>query len=337
MFWIVIFSMVLSFFTVWSLTAPMKKFLERVGILGIDQQKPEKPRIATSGGVLVISGVLLSGFLFIGVNTFFLNKTTNLSYLLAAYNSILIITMVGFLDDINMRASPIKNKGLNSHRIGLKQWQKPLLTLPAAIPLMAVRAGDTTMSLPFLGDVEFGIFYPLILIPLAVVFVSNATNMLAGMNGLEAGLGFTSILTLGVYAFSIGSTEAAIIALTASFGLLAFLKYNWYPAKFLPGDSLTYLIGACFVSVVIIGNMERFGIIIFMPWIIEFFLKLRSKFKARSLGNLQKDGTLSAPYKNIYSLTHLVMKGGRLKEYQITSLLLIIEIAICIAALAFSL
>ncbi|HDD45981.1 MAG TPA: hypothetical protein ENG42_00755 [Candidatus Aenigmarchaeota archaeon] len=331
----ILLSVALSFFTVLILGNKVKIFMERIGILGIDQQKPNKPRIATSAGLLVISGILLAGFSFIGLNTFLGANNLNLLSLLAAYNTILIITLAGFLDDINTRAVPKNDKGLKEYRVGLKQWQKVLLTAPAAIPLMAIRAGHTIMALPFIGSIDFGILYPLVLVPIAVVCVSNATNMLAGMNGLEAGLGFIANLTLGVYALTINQKEAALIALTTAFSLLAFLRWNWYPAKFLPGDSLTYLIGASFVSAVIIGNMEKFGMIIFLPWIIEALLKLRSGFKARSLGDLQKDGWLKAPYKKIYSLTHVVMMLGKFKEWKITVIILSIEAIISISTLLF--
>jgi UDP-N-acetylglucosamine--dolichyl-phosphate N-acetylglucosaminephosphotransferase len=197
---------------------------------------------------------------------------------------------------------------------------------------MAVMAGTAVMDVPFIGHFDFGIVYPLLLIPLAVVVVSNTTNMLAGMNGLETGLGIVSMFSLGLYTLMMGRTEASVIAFTLCFSLLAFLKWNWFPAKFLPGDSLTYLTGASFAAIVIIGNIEKFGIVVFTPWIIEFFLKLRSGFRARSLGNLQKDGTLSAPYKKTYSLTHAVMKIRPMKEWQISAVLISFEAVICTLA-----
>lgn len=331
----IILAILISFFTVFFLTPNMKKFLERARIVGVDQQKIKKPKLATSAGVLVTAGVLLGGFFFIGVNTFLIHSPINLTYLLAAYCSIIIITFIGFLDDLNISKTPKKDKGIEDFRIGLKQWQKPLLTLPAAIPLMSVMAGASVMDLPFLGAIDFGIIYPLLLIPIAVVVVSNVTNMLAGLNGLEAGLGSVSMFFLGLYTLMLGQMEASIIAFTLCFSLLAFLKWNWFPASFLPGDSLTYLIGASFVSIVIIGNIEKFGIIIFAPWIIEAFLKLRSKFTARSLGNLQTDGTLKPPYKNIYSLNHLVMKIRPMRERSIASIIIGFEILVCIAAFIF--
>ena len=188
------------------------------------------------------------------------------------------------------------------------------------------------MIIPFLGQINFGIIYPLVLVPIAVVCVANATNMLAGMNGLEAGLGFVATLSVGVFALLRGQIEGAIIALILSVSLLAFLKWNWWPAKILPGDSLTYLTGAGFVTAVVLANVETFGIVVFIPWIVEAFLKLRGRFRVSSLGILQKGGTLKSQYGKIYSLTHVVMKSGKFKEKQVTSILIGAEIIICAIA-----
>ena len=43
----------------------------------------------------------------------------------------------------------------------------------ASVPLVVINAGVHSMSLPFIGTVNFGIFYPLVLIPVAVVGVST--------------------------------------------------------------------------------------------------------------------------------------------------------------------
>ena len=330
--WTIIFSVLISFFTVFSIAPSMKKFLGRIDIVGTDQQKKGKPKMATSAGMLVLAGALTGTFFYIGVNTFLIRSPIGLVYILAALCSISIITFIGFLDDINIARKPRVSKGVNDFRIGLRQWQKPLLTLPAAIPLMAVMAGTSTMEIPILGSMDFGIFYPLLLVPFAVVTVSNATNMLAGMNGTESGMGFVALLSLGIYTFMLGRTEASIISFAMALSLLAFLRWNWFPAKFLPGDSLTYLTGATIVSVVIIGNVEKFGMFIFLPWIIEAFLKLRSRFSARSLGNLQPDGKLKSPYKRVYSLTHVIMKFGPMEEWKISAILICFEIVVCISA-----
>ncbi|MBI4020145.1 MAG: hypothetical protein HY367_02335 [Candidatus Aenigmarchaeota archaeon] len=328
-------SIVVSFAATLVLIRPAMRSLRKTGILGVDQQKPDKPRIPSSGGVAVIAGILAGVFFFIGLDTFIFQTEANLEILLAAAFSILITTLVGFFDDLVIDSASRKDKGMDEYRLGLRQWQKPLLIIPAAIPLMAVSAGTSTVWLPFIGEINFGILYPLLLVPIGVLCVTNATNMLAGMNGLEAGLGLVTTASLGLYSLYLGRVEAAAISLTAAAALLVFLFWNWHPARILPGDSLTYLIGGAIISAVVIGNIEKFGIIVFALWIAEALLKLRSGFKARSLGDLQPDGKLKAPYKRVYSLTHVVMKAHAFTERQASLILILTQAIICLFAFWF--
>ena len=198
----------------------------------------------------------------------------NLALLLASLSSILIVTFVGFFDDVLVRKDKVE-----SH--GLRQWQRPLLTLLAAFPLMVASVtNNTDLFIPFLGNVDFGIIYPLVLLPIGVVGASNMVNLFAGFNGLEAGMGVIYIGMLGLYAFIHNNFIAALIALMTLFALLGFIFYNWYPAKILVGDSLTYLLGGVVAVIAIVGNMELVTVIASIPFFVEFVLKLRSKFLA---------------------------------------------------------
>ena len=320
----------LAFFITFAITPVMMRYLSSVGVVGIDMNKRGKPILPSSGGVCVAIG-LISGLLaYTGISVFFYGTSEFLVYILAAISSILIVTFAGILDDMNVSLRKVKTKdGEEDIRVGIPQWVKPLMTLPAAIPLMAVNAGVSVMNIPFFGDVNFGLMYPLLLIPIGFVGASNMVNMLGGFNGIEAGMGLLYMSSLGIYAFLHGS-PAYIIFLPAAAALLAFLFYNRYPARILPGDSLTYLLGSVAVAGIIIGNMEKIGIIMLMPFIIEFFLKVRSKFSATSLGKLREDGTLGAPYgKSIYSLTHVVMNLRRLNERQIFWVFIILQAVFC--------
>src|SRR3989344_3565010 len=149
----------------------------------------------------------------------------------------------------------------------------PLLTAAAAIPLMVVNAGNSIMWFPFIGEVNFGLIYPLILIPLIFIGSSNMVNILAGFNGLEAGLGLIYIGNLGLYAYLNNRPLAALIAAVTFESLLAFYYYNKYPAKIFPGDSLTYFLGASLATIAIVGNIEKAALIISIPFFIEFFLQ----------------------------------------------------------------
>ncbi len=319
------------------------RFFNRIGIVGTDQQKRGKPIIPQAGGIPVFFGFMLGVLVFVGLNSFTNGSDLNLVTIFAALLSTSVIAMTGFFDDLNIRTQKVSiSSDAVDFRVGLKQWQKPLLTLLASIPLIAVQAGVSSVVLPLIGTVNLGIIYPLLLVPLAVVCVSNATNMLAGVNGIESGMSAVMLTTLGIFLYHRGAYEGAIIAFCAAAALIAFLKFNWVPAQMFPGDSLTYFAGAAIVSAVVIGNVEKLGILLFTPWIIEAILKLRGRFKVRSFGNLQADGTIRAPYPKIYSLTHVAMrlpywlgmKRG-FTEKQVAITLIGLEVVIAVLTLTF--
>jgi len=324
---LLIVSMAVAFFTTFLIAPYFMQFLRAGGVVGLDLHKRDRPKLPTSGGTCVALGLLAGMLSYIGLTTFLEGTAAYTTDMLAVISSVLIIMFVGFLDDLNVKAHAVMTKEGLDIRVGFPQWAKPLLTLPAAVPLMVVNAGETMMSLPFVGTVDFGLWYPLLLIPLGVVGASNAVNLLAGFNGSEGGMGMVYLLGLGAFALAKGNFAAAIF-LTAFAAVAGFIKYNWYPAKFLPGDSLTYLLGAVVASGVIVGNMEKVGAIVLAPFMVELLLKLRSKLKASSLGRLRQDGRLDPPYgKNVYSLTHLLMNIRPMTEKQVTLALIAIEIA----------
>ncbi len=321
-----IFSSLVAFFITLFVTPHFINYFKSLGFVGIDVHKKEKPKVAEMGGVPVIFGFLAGIFLFIWLQVFFYGKTKNLVEMFASISTILIIFIIGFLDDISSVARKGKKK-----KSGLKQWQKPLLTLPASIPLIAIMAGNSVLHIPFIGPVDTGILYPLLIVPIAVVGASNAINMLAGLNGLEAGMSSVLLFFLGIYSFLHGSFYPAVLALCFAFSLFAFLIYNKYPAKIFPGDSLCYSAGACVAAVTITANIEKYALLCFLPWFFELILKMRTRFKGESFGKLTEDGRLIAPEK-CTSLTHVVMKLGKFGEKGVVAFLIIIEIILCVLA-----
>ena len=138
-------------------------------------------------------------------------------------------------------------------------------------------------------------------------------------------------LAIGIYAYRQGELNAAMVALCFGFSLLAFLRYNWYPAKVFPGD-LNYTIGAVYASVTIIGNMEKFAILCFIPYMIEAVLKAVSGFEAESYGVLSENGVVKPRSDKIRGLTHLIMSLGDFTEPQVTSILIIFEVLVCLVS-----
>lgn len=320
-----------AFFSTFFVTPYIIRYFKFVGIVTTDVHKKGKPLVPHSAGVPLVIGIMSGLFLYIFLKVFLLKDVSNLINIFATASSILIIMFVGFIDDINTKQMRIK--GYIEGKKGLKAWQKPLLTIPAAIPLMVIMAGDTTMSLPFIGTVNFGILYPLLIVPIGVVGASNMVNMLGGFNGLEAGMGLVYTTALGIFAYLHGEIVAAIIFLVTSAAVLAILKYNFYPAKILPGDSLTYTLGAVVACGAIIGNMEKVTLITMTPFLIQGVLKFYSKFSlgyfASDLGILKRNGTTKSKYHRIYSWTHVAMMLN-LREPQIVVFMMIVQ---CIFAI----
>jgi UDP-N-acetylglucosamine--dolichyl-phosphate N-acetylglucosaminephosphotransferase len=322
---LMVLSSLLSFVAAAMILPWLIRYLRRIDMVVQDQHKEGKPLIPLSGGVGVLGGVVAGFMVFIFFQTFlprisknaFLNERT-LILLLAAIITIFAITFVGFIDDLLIRKSKVESAGL-------RQWQKPLLTLGAAVPLMVAKAGQSSLIVPLFGRVDFGVLYPLVLIPMGVVGAANMVNLFAGLNGLEAGLGIIYLSSLGAYAYVHGRYLAALIAFITCGALIAFWLYNKVPAKILPGDSLTYLLGATLATIAIVGDLEKATLIISIPFMIEFFLKLRGKFKKTTVG-YEKAGRIYSHYDRIYSLPHIFMRRGRYTEKQAVYLLLGIEL-----------
>ena len=291
----------------------------RAGLIGKDMNKPNKPPVAEMGGVAVLGGVLAGLFYYISLNTFILNQASFNLELFATLSTIIVIAFIGLIDDFL------------GWKIGLKQWQKPLLTIPAALPIMVINAGHSSMSLPFIGDVNFGILYPLLIVPIGIVGASNGFNMLAGYNGLEVGMGTVVVATMTLVVYLTGNSWVAIIGLVTLASLIAFLIFNWYPSKIFPGNAFTYMIGAIIACMAILGNVEKLAVILFIPYMIDFFLPLRSKMKAEAFAKVNEDGSLEKPYDKIYDITHLMialLKKIKRKVYErdVTISLIVMEI-----------
>jgi UDP-N-acetylglucosamine--dolichyl-phosphate N-acetylglucosaminephosphotransferase len=325
----------IAFVATFILTAFMKNYLFDSGMIATDMNKKGKPKLPTSGGIAVVFGFLIGIMSYVFAATYVLKAHLDLIEIFGATTSILLGGLIGFLDDIHIKAKKELATGIRDTRIGLKQWQKLILTFLIPIPFMVVQIENSTVWIPFVGIVNVGILYPLIILPLAIIFMANAVNMLAGLNGLEAGLGCVASLGIGIFSIFYGRAEGTLIAFILFASLLAFLFFNKYPAKILPGDSLTYMEGVALASAVILANVEKFGVVVFIPWLIEFILKARSKMKASSLGKIRKDGTLAPPYgKKIYSLTHFAMNIKKVKEWEAALYIILLEVAFVLLGFA---
>ncbi len=310
-----------SFTVTYLLTPQWIRAAHKVKLTGRDMNKPGKPDAAEIGGLPVSAGFFSGVLLYIALRTFYLKVDSTLVPILAVISTSLIIVVVGMLDDIL------------GWKIGLRKWQKPLLTSVAALPMMVVNAGESSMVLPILGSVDLGVLYPLLVIPMGITGAANGFNMLAGYNGLEAGMGIIILSVLGYVSWVGGSGWVTMLALSMVFALLAFLRYNWYPAKIFPGDTLTYSVGALIACIAILANAERIALGLFTLYFLELAIKFRTRFMGESYGDPDERGILRPP-ERIESLTHLILRLGSFGERDVVAVILSLQVLLSIVVLS---
>lgn len=287
----------LAFLTAYWLAPIAIRKLKGAGMVGRDRHKPGRPEVAEMGGVIVFTGFMAGTF-----------AMMMLGQLSDRQDALLLATLLlgagaaltGVLDDF----------------IELRQRFKAGLPFLFAIPL-ALFVEDTALWLPLIGEVELGLFYALLLVPLAVACASQSFNMLEGFNGLGAGLGFIMAIGISVCAWLGGDLTGLVISIPLAGALGAFLFYNFYPAKVFPGDTMTLFVGAMLASAAILSKVEFAAGILFLPYVTEFFVKASNHFPSRGWGgDLGPDGRLRAPPgKRPVGLAQWMLRGfGPLRE-----------------------
>ncbi|AAK40422.1 UDP-N-acetylglucosamine--dolichyl-phosphate N-acetylglucosaminephosphotransferase [Saccharolobus solfataricus] len=296
----ILLPILISFFISYITTVWVIRQAKKSRFVGKDINKPDKPEIPLLGGIGIIAGFIAGSF------SLLLTDVRSERVIPAVILSSLLIAFLGLLDDI----------------FNVRQSVRAFLPIFASVPLIVYSVGHSIISIPFLGPINFGIFYYIIIIPFALTITSNAFNMLEGLNGLGVGMGIIMLSALAYIGLThTGPTyQAGLIALSAIFSLSAFLIFNKYPAKIFPGNVGTYFIGALIGAIGIAGFMYTALAILYIPYVVEFILKLRTNFKGVSFGKVDSSGRLYWDEKP-HSLTHIVMKMGRFKEYQVVIIL----------------
>lgn len=300
---------------------------KQIGLLWDDMNKIDKPRVSGSGGIVVLMAFILGVLSYVALKTFVLNINVTGIYIFALLSTIIIASMVGFVDDL-----------FGWVRGGLSARLRLILIFMAAIPLMVINAGFSKIEIPFIGIVNVGILYALIFIPIGIIGVTTTYNFLAGFNGLEAGQGIIIISFLSFVSYLLGKSWLALIGLCMVASLIVFFAYNKFPARVFPGDVMTYAIGSLIACMAILGNFERIAVFVFLPYILEVGLKLRGRLRKYSFGRPQTDGSIEEPFNKIYGLEHLAIRilkrlKGKVYERDVTYLILSFQIIICLLSL----
>ena len=142
-------------------------------------------------------------------------------------SGVLLIVVTGAVDDVR----------------GLPPLAKLGLQIVAAGVALAGGYGLRGVTNPFGGGfVEFGVVGAFLTLAW-IVTITNAFNLIDGLDGLAAGVALIASTTLFVVSLAQDRTDAACLWATIAGALAGFLRYNFNPASIFLGDSGSLLLG----------------------------------------------------------------------------------------------
>ncbi|WP_181347244.1 MraY family glycosyltransferase [Thalassobacillus sp. CUG 92003] len=158
-----------------------------------------------------------------------------------------IIIITGVLDDLRELSAKVKLGG----------------QLVAAVIVVIGGVQVEFINLPFGGEIQFGYFSIPITI-LWIVGITNAINLIDGLDGLAAGVSAIALLTISGMAITMGNVFVVFAGLMMLGSTLGFLIYNFYPAKIFMGDTGALFLGFMISVLSLLGfkNVTLFSFII---------------------------------------------------------------------------
>lgn len=259
----------------------------------------------------------------------------------AALATICFMLFLGFADDV----------------LDIPWRVKLVLPAVASLPLLTAYSGGTGIVIPkplrivssLPSYIELGSLYKVYMVAL-VIFCTNSINILAGINGLEAGQTFIIACAVLFHnlielsgaraedeAFRDGHLFSVFLMLPLAATTSGLLRYNWYPSQVFVGDTFTYFAGMSLAVAGILGHFSETLLIFFIPQIINFIYSVPQLFKIVPCPRhrLPKydptTGLLHAtPNMNLVNLTLRIL--GPCTELALCLRILGFQVVCCIAA-----
>lgn len=183
-----------------------------------DARKEHAVPIPTMGGIAIIAGMMTAMLLWFP----FSNQVAQLSF----FFSIVVLFALGIMDDL---------KDLSAKYKFIVQIGLAAIMALSGIRITSFAGLFGIQELPLMAQYTFTM--------LAIVGITNAFNLIDGIDGLAGGLGFMSLTTLGIFLTMTGDINTALIAFALAGGLFAFLYFNFNPAKIFMGDTGSLVLG----------------------------------------------------------------------------------------------
>ena len=234
-----IFAFLTSLIITFLATPKVISFADRYRLSDVPGKRSSHKRsVPVFGGLAIFSGVIFS--------MFFWGKLADVQFIVLSF---IVVFFVGVIDDL-LSLTPFK------------KLFGQIIAILIVIYLSELRIDSMhgvlgIYDLPNILASLFTIF--------VVVVITNAFNLIDGVDGLASGIGLISSFCFGFIAVLMSQLEMAIIAFSLMGALFGFMKYNFNPARIFMGDSGSLLVGMI-LSVLAINNIrhglvfENFGL-----------------------------------------------------------------------------
>lgn len=242
--------LVLAFFASVALTPIVKRLAYRIGAVDRPNYRKVHARIMPRLGGLAIFGSFLIAYFILrpvdpisnAVEPAFIPITT--AIIIGAF----IIIITGMLDDIFEITAKAKIAGQ---------------LIAASVVVIGGGLEISFINLPFGGEIDFGYFS----IPLTIIWIiaiTNAINLIDGLDGLAAGVSSIALITLSAMAFIMGDVFVMSTAAILAASSIGFLLYNFHPAKIFMGDTGALFLGFMISVLALMGfkNVTMVALII---------------------------------------------------------------------------
>lgn len=242
-----------SFLIALILTPVIRNLAVRMGAVDVpkDERRMHDHPIPRMGGLAIFLGFLLSTLIFVPL------EANWRGMLLGS----VVIVVLGIFDDVYDLPARLK------------------LIVQIVAALIAVFTGNviTYLTNPNLFSSnpwwELGwLGFPVTI--LWIVAMTNAVNLIDGLDGLACGVSSISSLTLLVIALLLGEPSVALLVAGLAGGCLGFLPYNMNPAKIFMGDTGSTFLGYVLAVISIQGLFKMYTIISFVVPFLLFGLPI---------------------------------------------------------------
>ena len=242
--WSVLLSLALSAAVAFASTPLVKALSVKVGAVDVpkDGRRMHDHPIPRMGGLAIFLGFLAAVLLFVPLDT------EKRGMLLGA----VVIVVLGIFDDIY--ALPAKPKFL----------------VQVIAALIAVMAGNRidVLSNPNIFSPDPVWILGWLAYPVTVVWivaVTNAVNLIDGLDGLACGVSTISAMTMLVIALTVvDELDVAVMMAALAGACIGFLPYNFNPAKIFMGDTGSTFLGFIMATVSVNGMFKQYAIISFV-------------------------------------------------------------------------